>query len=120
MREVLYAAALTYVAAVVQTLSTLLYYVFLLGGSRRRAEAMPRKARMTPPSDRINLLDLSSEELPAGGGLGPATVSRRADLALGLSLAHCRPRRDGQPARSLRERLAEETVVGRLEAVDVL
>jgi len=35
-RTVLNAAALTYVAAVIQSLSTLLYYVFLLGGSRRR------------------------------------------------------------------------------------
>jgi len=35
-RKVLTAAALTYVAAVVQSLSTLLYYVFLLGGLRRR------------------------------------------------------------------------------------
>ncbi|MEN6479602.1 MAG: zinc metallopeptidase [Anaerolineales bacterium] len=35
-RAVLSAAALTYVAAVIQSLSTLLYYVFLLGGSRRR------------------------------------------------------------------------------------
>lgn len=35
-RAVLSAAALTYVAAVVQSLSTLLYYVFLLGGFRRR------------------------------------------------------------------------------------
>ncbi|NLX36658.1 MAG: zinc metallopeptidase [Chloroflexi bacterium] len=35
-RAVLNAAALTYVAAVIQSLSTLLYYVFLLGGSRRR------------------------------------------------------------------------------------
>ena len=35
-RSVLSAAALTYVAAVAQALSTLLYYVFLLTGSRRR------------------------------------------------------------------------------------
>jgi len=35
-RAVLNAAALTYLAAVIQSLSTLLYYVFLLGGSRRR------------------------------------------------------------------------------------
>jgi hypothetical protein len=34
--KVLDAAALTYVAAAVQAVSTLLYYVFLLGGSRRR------------------------------------------------------------------------------------
>ncbi len=34
--RVLDAAALTYVAALVQALSTLLYYVFLLSGSRRR------------------------------------------------------------------------------------
>jgi uncharacterized protein len=34
--RVLDAAALTYVAAVVQAVSTLLYYVFLLSGSRRR------------------------------------------------------------------------------------
>jgi len=34
--KVLNAAALTYVAAAVQALSTLLYYVFLLSGSRRR------------------------------------------------------------------------------------
>jgi uncharacterized protein len=34
--SVLNAAALTYVAAVAQALSTLLYYVFLLSGSRRR------------------------------------------------------------------------------------
>ena len=33
---VLNAAALTYVAALAQALSTLLYYVFLLSGSRRR------------------------------------------------------------------------------------
>ena len=35
-RAVLTAAALTYVAAVAQALSTLLYYIFLLSGSRRR------------------------------------------------------------------------------------
>ena len=35
-RSVLSAAALTYVAAVAQALSTLLYYIFLLTGSRRR------------------------------------------------------------------------------------
>jgi uncharacterized protein len=35
-RSVLSAAALTYVAAVAQAISTLLYYVFLLSGSRRR------------------------------------------------------------------------------------
>ncbi|MGC9357021.1 MAG: zinc metallopeptidase [Anaerolineae bacterium] len=35
-RSVLNAAALTYVAALAQALSTLLYYVFLLGGFRRR------------------------------------------------------------------------------------
>lgn len=35
-RQVLDAAALTYVAALVQVLSTLLYYVFLLSGSSRR------------------------------------------------------------------------------------
>jgi len=35
-REVLSAAALTYVAAAAQAISTILYYVFLLGGSRRR------------------------------------------------------------------------------------
>jgi Zn-dependent membrane protease YugP len=34
--KVLNAAALTYVAGAVQAVSTLLYYVFLLGGSRRR------------------------------------------------------------------------------------
>ncbi|MCD6520371.1 MAG: zinc metallopeptidase [Anaerolineae bacterium] len=34
--EVLSAAALTYVAAVAQALSTILYYIFLLGGFRRR------------------------------------------------------------------------------------
>ena len=34
--KVLDAAALTYVAGAVQAVSTLLYYVFLLGGSRRR------------------------------------------------------------------------------------
>ena len=34
--KVLNAAALTYVAAAVQAISTLLYYVFLLGGLRRR------------------------------------------------------------------------------------
>ena len=34
--KVLNAAALTYVAAAIQAVSTLLYYVFLLGGSRRR------------------------------------------------------------------------------------
>lgn len=36
VRQVLSAAALTYVAAAAQALSTILYYVFLLGGSRRR------------------------------------------------------------------------------------
>ncbi|MGC9360930.1 MAG: zinc metallopeptidase [Anaerolineae bacterium] len=36
VRSVLDAAALTYVAAAIQALSTILYYVFLLGGSRRR------------------------------------------------------------------------------------
>ncbi len=36
VRSVLTAAALTYVAAVAQALSTLLYYVFLLSGMRRR------------------------------------------------------------------------------------
>jgi hypothetical protein len=35
-RSVLNAAALTYVASLAQALSTLLYYVFLLGGFRRR------------------------------------------------------------------------------------
>lgn len=35
-RKVLMAAALTYVAALAQAVSTLLYYVFLLGGGRRR------------------------------------------------------------------------------------
>jgi len=35
-RSVLSAAALTYVAAAAQAISTILYYVFLLGGSRRR------------------------------------------------------------------------------------
>jgi len=36
VNKVLDAAALTYVAAAVQAISTLLYYVFLLGGTRRR------------------------------------------------------------------------------------
>lgn len=36
VRSVLDAAALTYVAAAIQALSTILYYVFLLGGFRRR------------------------------------------------------------------------------------
>lgn len=36
VRAVLDAAALTYVAAAVQALSTILYYIFLLGGFRRR------------------------------------------------------------------------------------
>ena len=36
VRAVLSAAALTYVAAVVQALSTILYYLFLLSGSRNR------------------------------------------------------------------------------------
>lgn len=36
VKSVLSAAALTYVAAVAQALSTLLYYVFLLSGARRR------------------------------------------------------------------------------------
>jgi len=36
-RRVLSAAALTYVAALVQSISTLLYYVSLLGGGRRRS-----------------------------------------------------------------------------------
>ncbi len=35
-REILTAAALTYVAAAAQAISTLLYYVFLLSGGRRR------------------------------------------------------------------------------------
>ncbi len=35
-RKVLRAAALTYVAALAQSLSTLLYYIFLLSGGRRR------------------------------------------------------------------------------------
>ncbi len=35
-KSVLDAAALTYVAALAQTLATLLYYIFLLGGFRRR------------------------------------------------------------------------------------
>ena len=35
-RTVLSAAALTYIAALAQAVSTLLYYVFLLGGGRRR------------------------------------------------------------------------------------
>ena len=35
-RQVLSAAALTYVAAAAQSLSTILYYLFLLGGVRRR------------------------------------------------------------------------------------
>lgn len=37
LNRVLDAAALTYVAALAQALSTLLYYVFLLTGSRRRS-----------------------------------------------------------------------------------
>jgi Zn-dependent membrane protease YugP len=37
VRAVLSAAALTYVAAAIQALSTILYYVFLLTGSRRRS-----------------------------------------------------------------------------------
>ncbi|MHB1355923.1 MAG: zinc metallopeptidase [Anaerolineae bacterium] len=36
VRKVLNGAALTYVAAAAQSISTILYYVFLLGGSRRR------------------------------------------------------------------------------------
>jgi uncharacterized protein len=36
VRAVLDAAALTYVAAAIQAISTILYYVFLLGGFRRR------------------------------------------------------------------------------------
>jgi Zn-dependent membrane protease YugP len=36
VRRVLSAAALTYVAALAQAISTLLYFVFLLGGGRRR------------------------------------------------------------------------------------
>lgn len=36
IKSVLDAAALTYVAAAIQAISTLLYYVFLLSGSRRR------------------------------------------------------------------------------------
>ncbi len=35
-RQMLSAAALTYVAALAQAISTMLYYIFLLGGSRRR------------------------------------------------------------------------------------
>lgn len=35
-RDVLSAAALTYIAAAAQAISTILYYIFLLGGSRRR------------------------------------------------------------------------------------
>ena len=35
-RDVLSAAALTYIAAAAQAVSTILYYLFLLGGSRRR------------------------------------------------------------------------------------
>jgi len=35
VRAVLSAAALTYVAAAAQSLSTILYYLFLLGGRRR-------------------------------------------------------------------------------------
>jgi uncharacterized protein len=37
VRKVLSGAALTYVAAAAQSISTILYYVFLLGGSRRRS-----------------------------------------------------------------------------------
>ncbi|NTW43744.1 MAG: zinc metallopeptidase, partial [Anaerolineaceae bacterium] len=36
VKSVLDAAALTYVAGAIQAISTLLYYVFLLSGSRRR------------------------------------------------------------------------------------
>jgi hypothetical protein len=36
VRAVLNAAALTYVAAAIQAISTIMYYVFLLGGFRRR------------------------------------------------------------------------------------
>jgi len=36
-RKMLSAAALTYVAALAQALSTMLYYISLLGGGRRRA-----------------------------------------------------------------------------------
>ena len=36
VRKVLNAAALTYVAAAAQSISTILFYVFLLGGSRRK------------------------------------------------------------------------------------
>lgn len=42
VRQVLSAAALTYVAAAIQAVSTILYYVFLLGGSRRRDEKSGR------------------------------------------------------------------------------
>jgi Zn-dependent membrane protease YugP len=35
-RQMLSAAALTYVAALAQALSTMLYYISLLGGGRRR------------------------------------------------------------------------------------
>ena len=38
VRRILNAAALTYVAALVQSVSTLLYYVFLLGGRGRRRD----------------------------------------------------------------------------------
>jgi len=36
VRAVLNAAALTYLAAAIQAISTIMYYVFLLGGFRRR------------------------------------------------------------------------------------
>jgi len=36
VQQVLSGASLTYVAAATQALSTILYYVFLLGGYRRR------------------------------------------------------------------------------------
>ena len=35
-RQMLSAAALTYVAALAQAISTMLYYVFILSGNRRR------------------------------------------------------------------------------------
>jgi Zn-dependent membrane protease YugP len=37
-RQILTAATLTYVAALAQSVSTLLYYVFLLGGRGRRRD----------------------------------------------------------------------------------
>jgi 23S rRNA (adenine2503-C2)-methyltransferase len=76
---------------------------------------------MTPPSDRINLLDLSNEELVSlvvGWGQ-PRFRAAQIWRWIYHSLTANYDEMVNLPI-ALREQLAEQTVVGRLEAVDVV